>query len=69
MSTGTHIQLKVDNGPESSGTRAQFLKRMVAFADDTGKVIQLLSSIAGPQARYNGCDLYMIYETATGKPN
>jgi hypothetical protein len=38
----THIQLKVDNGPESSGTRTQFLKRMVAFADDTGKVIQLL---------------------------
>lgn len=38
----THIQLKVDNGPESSGTRTQFLKRMVAFADDTGKAIQLL---------------------------
>lgn len=38
----THIQLKVDNGPESSGVRTQFLKRMVAFADDTGKVIQLL---------------------------
>jgi hypothetical protein len=32
----------VDNGPESSGMRTQFLKRMVAFADDTGKVIQLL---------------------------
>jgi hypothetical protein len=38
----THLQLKVDNGPESSGVRTQFLKRMVAFADDTGKVIQLL---------------------------
>lgn len=37
-----HIQLKVDNGPESSGVRTQFLKRMVAFADDTGKTIQLL---------------------------
>ena len=32
----------MDNGPESSGVRTQFLKRMVAFADDTGKTIQLL---------------------------
>jgi Rhodopirellula transposase DDE domain len=38
----THLQLKVDHGPESSGRRTQFLKRRVAFADDTGKVIQLL---------------------------
>lgn len=37
-----HIQLKVDNGPESSGVRTQFLKRMVKFADATGKIIQLL---------------------------
>lgn len=38
----THIQLKVDNGPESSGVRTQFLKRIVEFADHTGKIIQLL---------------------------
>jgi len=38
----THIHLKVDNGPESSGRRTQFLKRMVTFADNTGKAIQLL---------------------------
>ena len=37
-----HIQIKVDNGPESSGVRTQFLKRMVDFADHTGKIIQLL---------------------------
>ena len=36
------IQLKVDNGPESSGRRTQFLKRIVEFADNTGKAIQLL---------------------------
>jgi hypothetical protein len=36
------LQLKVDNGPESSGIRTQFLKRMVAFADQIGKSIQLL---------------------------
>jgi len=37
-----HIQIKVDNGPESSGVRTQFLNRMVEFADHTGKTIQLL---------------------------
>nr|WP_217646563.1 ISAzo13 family transposase [Nitrosomonas sp. Nm34] len=38
----THIQLKVDNGRESSRVRTRFLKRMVEFADATGKIIQLL---------------------------
>jgi hypothetical protein len=37
-----HLQLKVDNGPESSGVRTQFLKRLVEFADHTGKPIHLL---------------------------
>lgn len=37
-----HIQIKVDNGPESSGVRTQFLKRMVKFSDHIGKAIQLL---------------------------
>ncbi len=36
------LQLKVDNGPESSGVRTQFLKRMVEFSDQIGKSIQLL---------------------------
>ena len=36
------IQIKVDNGSETSGIRTQFLKRMVDFADWTGKSIQLL---------------------------
>ena len=36
------IQLKVDNGPESSGVRTQFLKRMVELADTIGKPIHLL---------------------------
>lgn len=39
----THcLQLKVDNGPESSGVRTQFLNRMVEFSDQIGKQIQLL---------------------------
>jgi hypothetical protein len=36
------LQLKVDNGPESSGIRTQFLKRIVEFSDSIGKPIQLL---------------------------
>lgn len=35
------IQIKVDNGSESSGVRTQFLKRMVAFVDWIGKPIHL----------------------------
>ena len=36
------IQLKMDNGPESSGRRTQFLSRMVQFADVINKPIQRL---------------------------
>ena len=36
------IQIKIDNGPESSGRRTQFLYRMVQFADMINKPIQLL---------------------------
>ena len=36
------LQIKMDNGPESSGRRTQFLNRMVAFCDRIGKPIQLL---------------------------
>ncbi|WP_341531928.1 transposase (plasmid) [Nostoc sp. UHCC 0302] len=36
------IQIKIDNGPESSGVRTQFLKRMVEFVDQINRPIQLL---------------------------
>jgi len=36
------LQIKIDNGSESSGVRTQFLNRMVEFADAIGKPIQLL---------------------------
>lgn len=36
------IQIKVDNGPESSGIRTQFLNRMVEFVDQSKTPIQLL---------------------------
>ena len=38
----TRLQIKMDNGPESSGRRTQFLHRMVTFCDAIGKPIQLL---------------------------
>ena len=38
----TRLQIKMDNGPESSGRRTQFLHRMVEFCDAIGKPIQLL---------------------------
>lgn len=36
------IQIKLDNGPESSGVRTQFLSRMVSFVQRIGVPIQLL---------------------------
>ena len=36
------IQIKMDNGPESSGRRTQFLNRMVQLVDLINKPIQLL---------------------------
>jgi len=36
------LQIKMDNGPESSGRRTQFLQRMVTFCDAIGQPIQLL---------------------------
>ena len=36
------IQIKMDNGPESSGRRTQFLNRMVQFADAINTPIQLV---------------------------
>ena len=38
------LQIKMDNGPESSGKRTQFLQRMVAWCDAMGQPIHLLYS-------------------------
>ena len=38
------LQIKMDNGPESSGRRTQFLQRMVAFCDVMGQPIHLVYS-------------------------
>jgi hypothetical protein len=36
------LVIYLDNGPNNSGTRTQFLKRMIAFADWTGLEIRLV---------------------------
>jgi hypothetical protein len=36
------LVIYLDNGPNNNGTRTQFLKRMVAFADETGLTIRLV---------------------------
>ncbi len=36
------IQIKLDNGPENSGSRTQFFKRIVELADSIRKSIKLL---------------------------
>jgi Rhodopirellula transposase DDE domain len=36
------LQIKMDNGPESSGKRTQFVQRMVAFCAAIGQPMQLL---------------------------
>ena len=40
--TTEQLQIKMDNGPESSGVRTQFRHRMVQFADTIGKPLHLL---------------------------
>ena len=46
------LQLKVDNGLESSGIRMQFLNQIVKFADHIGLPIQLLYYAPYP-SKYN----------------
>jgi Rhodopirellula transposase DDE domain len=43
----TRLQSKMDNGPESSGKRTQFLQRMVACCDAIGKPLQLRMALPG----------------------
>ncbi len=39
----TLLQIKLDNDPESNGRRPPFRHRMVAFADNIGKRVQLIN--------------------------
>ena len=46
----THIRQRViylDNGPNNSETRTQFLKRLVEFADWSGLTLRLVYTVRG----------------------
>lgn len=38
----TRLQIELDNGPEISSSRTQFMKRLVDFADRTGLELELV---------------------------
>ena len=51
------IVLNMDNGPECSGRRTQFLKRMVEFSDSTGLTIHM-AYYPPYHSKYNGIERY-----------
>jgi len=52
-----HIVINLDNGPESSGRRSQFLKRMVDFSDITGLTVRMVY-YPPYHSKYNGIERY-----------
>jgi hypothetical protein len=53
----TRLVINLDNGPDCSGRRTQFLKRMVEFADSTGLEIQL-AYYPPYHSKYNAIERY-----------
>jgi len=51
------IVINIDNGPEWSGRRSQFLKRLVAFSDMTGLTIRMIHPPPS-HSKYNGIEPY-----------
>jgi hypothetical protein len=51
------IVLNMDNGPECSGRRTQFLKRIVDFSDRTGLVVHM-AYYPPYHSKYNGIERY-----------
>lgn len=51
------LVFNMDNGPECSGRRTQFLHRMTEFADSTGLVIRLIY-YPPYHSKYNGIERY-----------
>lgn len=52
-----HLVINMDNGPECSGRRSQFLLRMVEFADETGLSVRLVY-YPPYHSKYNGIERY-----------
>lgn len=51
------IVVNLDNGPECSGRRSQFLKRLVAFSDMTGLIVRMIY-YPPYHSKYNGIERY-----------
>ena len=51
------LVINMDNGPECSGRRTQFLYRMTEFADSTGLIIRLIY-YPPYHSKYNGIERY-----------
>jgi hypothetical protein len=51
------LVINMDNGPECSGRRSQFLKRMVEFADTSGLKVRLVY-YPPYHSKYNGIERY-----------
>lgn len=51
------LVINMDNGPECSGHRSQFLLRMVEFADETGLSVRLVY-YPPYHSKYNGIERY-----------
>ncbi len=52
-----HLVINLDNGPECSGRRTQFLFRMTEFADATGLTVRLVY-YPPYHSKYNGIERY-----------
>lgn len=57
LSAIKRLIINLDNGPECSGRRTQFLQRMVAFADHSGLEIRLVY-YPPYHSKYNGIERY-----------
>jgi len=57
LSDVKRLVINMDNGPECSGRRSQFLLRMVEFADMTGLVIHIIY-YPPYHSKYNGIERY-----------
>jgi len=57
LSTMEHLVVNMDNGPECSGHRSQFLKRMVEFVDHN-KITVRLVYYPPYHSKYNGIERY-----------
>jgi transposase len=57
LSVLNQLVINLDNGPECSGRRSQFLRRMVEFADTTGLCIRLVY-YPPYHSKYNAIERY-----------